>query len=146
MTVRSDSATGVLGPERCVLVLDRTLLVGLAANAAAVLALSIGARFPQLPGHDLVDAEGSAHPGLIPRGLPVLSAPGDGLPGLRAAALDVGLDVVDFPTAGQQTTDDAAFARAVAGTSGGELTYLGVAVCGSSNAVRKLTGAFPLLR
>jgi hypothetical protein len=133
-------------PQRCVIVVDAGLPAGLAANAAAVLALSIGARFPQLPGRDLLDADGSAHPGLIPMGLPVLSAPADRLPALRAAALDVGLDVIDFAAAGQQTTDYEAFAFAVARTPEAELTYLGVALCGPSRAVRKLTGAFPLLR
>lgn len=138
--------TETTSPERCVIVVDLTLPPGLAANAAAVLALSIGARFPQLPGRALLDADGSAHPGLIPMGLPVLSAPADRLPGLRAAALTAGLDVVDFPTAGQQTTDYDAFAAAVAGTPGGELSYLGVALCGPSKPVRKLTGGFSLLR
>jgi len=133
-------------PERCVIVVDQALPPGLAANAAAVLALSIGARFPQLPGQNLVDADGSVHPGLIPMGLPVLSASADRLAGLRAAALDEGLDVIDFPTAGQQTTDYDAFAGAVASTLGAELTYLGVAVCGPSKPVRKHTGRFPLLR
>lgn len=46
-------------PERCVIVLDEALPPGLAANAAAVLALSIGGLFPQVPGHDLVDADRS---------------------------------------------------------------------------------------
>lgn len=133
-------------PDRCVIVVDLTLAPGLAANAAAVLALSIGARFPQLPGRDLIDADGSVHPGLIPMGLPVLSAPADRLSGLRTAALAAGLHVIDFPTAGQQTTDYEAFAGAVASTPSGELTYLGVALCGPSKPVRKLTGAFPLLR
>lgn len=133
-------------PERCVLVLDEALPPGLAANAAAVLAVSIGARFPQLPGRDLVDADGSAHPGLIPMGLPVLSAPAERLTALRAAALDRGLDVIDFPTSGQQTTDYDAFAAAVAASPTAALTLLGVALCGPSKPVRKLTGGFPLLR
>ena len=133
-------------PERCVLVLDEALPPGLAANAAAVLAVSIGARFPQLPGRDLVDADGSAHPGLIPMGLPVLSAPAERLTALRAAALDKGLDVIDFPTSGQQTTDYDAFAAAVAASPTAALTFLGVALCGPSKPVRKLTGGFPLLR
>ncbi len=133
-------------PARCVVVVDQALPPGLAANATAVLALSIGARFPQLPGHDPVDADGFAHAGLIPMGLPVLSAPGDRLTALRAAAIDAGLTVIDFPTVGQQTTDYDAFAAAVLGTPSAELTYLGIALCGSNRPVRKLTGGFPLLR
>ncbi len=138
--------TELARPERCVLVLDESLPPGLAANAAAVLALSIGARFPDLPGPDLVDADGAVHPGLIPMGLPVLSAPADRLGALRAAAFDAGLHVIDFPTGGQQTTDYAAFAASVADTPTAELAYLGLALCGRSKAVRKLTGGFPLLR
>ena len=133
-------------PERCVLVLDEALPPGLAANAAAVLAVSVGARFPQLPGRDLVDADGSAHSGLIPMGLPVLSAPAERLTTLRAAALDRGLEVVDFPASGQQTTDYDAFAAAVAASPTAALRLLGVALCGPSKPVRKLTSGFPLLR
>ena len=35
-------------PQRCVIVLDRELPIGKAANAAAVIALTIGQRHPQL--------------------------------------------------------------------------------------------------
>lgn len=133
-------------PERCVIVVEQSLPPGLAANAAAVLALSIGARFPGLPGQDLLDADGTAHPGLITTGLPVLSAPADRLTALCADARDLGLHVVDFPTAGQQTTDYAAFAASVADTPADALGYLGVALCGPSRPVRRLTGGLPLLR
>ncbi len=91
-------------PERCVIVVDQTLPAGLAANAAAVLALTVGARFPQLPGQDLPDADGDVHPGLIPMGLPVLCAAPDRLAALRAAALDGQLHVIDFPAASRPPT------------------------------------------
>ena len=53
-------------PERCVIVVDESLPPGLAANAAAVLALTLGAREPALVGADLVDADDRSHPGLFP--------------------------------------------------------------------------------
>ena len=56
--------------ERCVIVVDESLPAGLAANAAAVLALTLGAREPDLVGADFVDADAQPHPGLIPIGLP----------------------------------------------------------------------------
>lgn len=133
-------------PDRYVLVVDESLPPGLAANAAAVLALSLGAGAPHLPGRDVVDADGGVHPGLIPVGLPVLSAPRDRLGALRTAALDVGLHVIDFPVAGQQTTDYDAFAASVAGTPAADLTYLGLALCGPAKPVRRLTGGLSLLR
>src|SRR5918992_2780684 len=45
----------VLVSERCVIVVDEDLPAGLAANAAAVLALTLGAREPELVGADFVD-------------------------------------------------------------------------------------------
>lgn len=138
--------TGPGAPERCVIVVDQSLPPGLAANAAAVLALTVGARFPQLIGKDLADADGHVHPGLIPMGLPVLSAPPDRLGPLRATALIAHLHVVGFPTAGQQTTDYAAFAAIIASSPTSALTYLGLAVSGPTKPVRKVTGGLPLLR
>jgi len=129
-----------------VVVVDPALPLGLAANAVAVLALTLGARIPRILGPDVPDASGHHHPGLIPFGLPVLAAPGADLVRLRSSALAAGLLVVDFPTLGQQTTDYAAFTAQVAATSPADLTYLGVAVHGPAKSVRTLTGGLPLLR
>jgi hypothetical protein len=92
-------------PERCVIVVDEALPAGLAANAAAVVALTLGAREPALAGPDLVDADDGVHPGLIPMGLPVLTAPQDDLRRLRERAAHNGVGVIDMPTCGQQTND-----------------------------------------
>src|ERR671915_478039 len=102
--------------ERCVIVIDETLPAGLAANAAAVLALSLGARRPELVGADLLDADDEAHPGLIPIGLPVLRAPRAELAELRAGGRAAGLGVILFPTFGQQTNDYEEVREAVATT------------------------------
>jgi hypothetical protein len=133
-------------PEHCVIVVDEALAPGLAANAAAVLALSLGARAPTLVGEDFRDADGESHPGLIPIGLPVLRAPRAELAGLRERARAAGLDVLGFPTFGQQTNDYDEFRARVARVPTARLQYLGLAVCGPRRAVRKLTGSLPLLR
>lgn len=131
---------------RCVIVVDDALPAGLAANAAAVLAVTVGARTPHVVGADLVDADGGTHPGLIPIGLPVLAAGADALPALRDRALDAGVDVVDFPAFGQQTTDYEAVRAHVATVPAAELRYLGLALQGSRRAVSRLTGGLALLR
>jgi uncharacterized protein DUF2000 len=129
---------------RTVVVIDRTLPKGLAANAAAVLALTLGVHRPGLIGPEYEDGSGSAHLGLIPTGLPVLGADAGELPGLRAAARERGLLVVDFPAPGQQTTDYDEFRSAVAATR--ELAYLAVLVSGRPKDVRAVTGQLGLLR
>ena len=132
--------------ERCVIIVDEDLPAGLAANAAAVLALTLGAREPGLVGADFVDADAEPHPGLIPIGLPVLRAPRADLVELRRGAAADGVRVVDFPVFGQQTNDYEEFRGMVAATPAGELSYLGVALSGSARAVRRLTGRLALLR
>jgi uncharacterized protein DUF2000 len=129
-----------------VIVVDEDLPAGLAANAAAVLALTLGAREPGLVGADFVDADAEPHPGLIPIGLPVLCASRADLVVLRRGAAADGVRVVDFPAFGQQTNDYDEFRGMVAATPAAELSYLGVALSGSARAVRRLTGRLALLR
>ena len=128
------------------IVVDEDLPAGLAANAAAVLALTLGAREPGLVGADFVDADAEPHPGLIPIGLPVLRASRVELVELRRRAGADGVKVVDFPVFGQQTNDYEEFRGMVASTPASDLSYLGVALSGSARAVRRLTGRLALLR
>jgi len=142
-TTRENGATPTV---RTVIVIDRDLPKGLAANAAAVLAHGFGSRVPGLVGPDFEDAAGASHPGLIPLGLPVLGAEAAALPVLRSDAVERGLVVVDLPAAGQQTTDYEAFRAAVAEANVAELRYLAILVSGPPKTVRKLTGSLGLLR
>jgi hypothetical protein len=151
MTVQADRS--ITAPEahpvaatRTVVVLDRDLPKGLAANAAAVLALTLGARRPALVGADFEDAAGGAHLGLFPAGLPVLCAGAAELRALREAALERGLLVVDMPAFGQQTNDYAEFRAAVARTAPDRLDYLGMLISGPKKPVRAVTGQLALLR
>jgi hypothetical protein len=142
----ASSENGATPTVRTVIVIDRDLPKGLAANAAAVLAHGFGSHVPGHVGPDFEDAAGASHRGLIPTGLPVLGAGAGDLPALRAAAVERDLLVVDLPAAGQQTTDYDEFRTAVAGADPGELRYLALLVSGPPKAVRSLTGSFGLLR
>lgn len=133
-------------PMRCVAVIDHALPIGNAANAAAVLALTMGKRQPQLAGEPLVDASGHAHPGLIPIGIPVLGAPGNELAAIRGKAVAAGLEVVDFPVQGQETNDYAEFQRLVSATNPDALRYLGVMIYGAKKKVSRIVGRYSLLR
>jgi hypothetical protein len=130
--------------ERCVIVLDADLPPGLAANAAAVLGVTLGAIVDGIVGPDLVDAAGEVHPGLFEKGLPVLGAPRTTLPGLRERAVRAGLGVIDIPAFGQQTNDYGEVSQHVAGTVTDELEYLGLALHGSRRAVSRVTGTLRL--
>jgi hypothetical protein len=131
--------------ERCVIVLDEGLVPGLAANAAAVLALTLGATVDGLVGADLVDADGDVHPGLFAAGLPVLAAARETLSDLRARALLAGVGVIDIPALGQQTNDYDEVRAYVARTATDDLEYLGLALHGPRRAVSRVTGTLRLL-
>jgi hypothetical protein len=133
-------------PIRCVVIVDEELAPGLAANAAAMVALTLGATVDGLPGADLVDADGSVHPGLIPAGIPILAASRAHMSDLHARAEREGVGVIDFPVFGQQTTDYDAVMDRVAQTPTAELEYLGIALHGPRRAVSRLTGNLRLLR
>ncbi len=132
-------------PTRCVIVVDQDLPAGRAANAAAVIALTIGQRHPLLVGAPLVDGSGMAHPGLIPIGIAVLAAAQAELADVRRKGLAIGCDVVDFPIQGQQTTNYDAFRTAVAATPTDALQYVGIALIGQKNVIRKIVGHLELL-
>jgi Protein of unknown function (DUF2000) len=132
--------------DRCVIVVDENLPAGLAANAAAVLGVTVGARFPAFVGADFEDADRQSHPGLIPFGLPVLRAPRPDLTALARRAREIGLAVVDFPAFGQQTNNYDEFREHVARTPADGLEYLGLSISGPRRAIRGLTGSLPLLR
>ena len=133
-------------PTRCVVIVDEDLPPGLAANAAAMVALTLGATVDGLPGADLVDADGTTHPGLVPAGIPILAASRPQLAAVRARAAQDGVGIVDFPAFGQQTTDYDAVIDRVAQTPTAELEYLGIALHGPRRAVSRLTGSLRLLR
>jgi hypothetical protein len=133
-------------PERCAIVVDVALAVGKAANAAAVIALTLGKRHPHLAGADLIDASGHAHPGLIPIGISVLAAAAADLRDVRVKALKHGIDVVDFPCHGQQTNDYAEFGARVREVPTEELSYVGIGLFGTRKAVGRIIGKFSLLR
>lgn len=133
-------------PERCVIIVDESLPPGLAANAAGVLAVTLGSTLPGLVGEDVVDGDGHRHPGLIRAVLPVLRAPGSRLGAIRDSAVATALGVIDFPAFGQQTNDYDEFRAHVEETPAADLRYLGIALYGERRAVARLTGSLPLLR
>jgi hypothetical protein len=131
---------------RCVVIVDEELPPGLAANAAAMVALTLGATVDGLPGADLVDADGHSHPGLIAAGIPILAASRVQLSDLHARAQRESVGVVDLPAFGQQTTDYESVIERVGHTPAAELEYLGIALHGPRRAVSRLTGSLRLLR
>jgi hypothetical protein len=129
---------------RCVVVVDEGLAPGKAANAAAVMAMTLGTKVPQEIGEDFADAAGGVHAGLFRQGLPILKARSEQLRDLRAKAVAAEVGVIGFPVNGQQTTDYEDFRAMIATLEAPD--YLGLALYGDAKTIRRLTGSFGLLR
>ena len=132
---------------KCVMVLDDALPQGLAANAASVLALTLGRHIDAIIGPDVVDASGATHTGITTTPIPILVAPSEDvrLIRLQADQLD-GLFIVDFTDAAQSTTTYQAYTKRIGSVPTDRLKYLGVALYGAKRPVNKLTGSLPLMR
>jgi hypothetical protein len=132
---------------RVAIILDRDLGGGYAANAAAVLAMSIGKRYPELVGGELADRDGNAHPGITSVPIPILAVEAAELPRLREAAMaEGGLWTVDFTHAARAARDYGTYERELATLGGTELRYVGIAIAGEKAELKRLTGSLPLFR
>jgi hypothetical protein len=130
--------------DKCVLVLADGLDSGVAANVAAVLGVTLGARLP-LVGPDSPDASGEPHLGLTKATIPLLSAPPERLPELRRRARAKGLGVADFTEAAQRRTYPE-YQRELAAAPTDEHRYLGLALYGPKRDVNSVSGSLRLFR
>ena len=135
------------GAVKCVMVISESLPVGLAVNAAGVLAATLGRKVESLVGPDVVDGSGERHAGLVKIPIPVLKADEEAIRNVRSRASGVeGLLVVDVTETAQSSRTYEEYEDRMALTDGNGLGYLGVALYGEKRSVNKLTGNLPLLR
>ena len=134
---------------KCVIVVDHTLPVGLIANTAAVLSMSIGKTVDGIIGDDAVDKDGSIHRGITRAVVPILKGDDKLIRAIRDQLIqqaDDGLFHVDFCDLAQQSRDYEHYTDKLRVTPGDGLNYLGIAICGPDKKVNSLTGSIGLLR
>lgn len=134
---------------KCVMVIDEHLPLGLIANTAAILGATLGRRVPELIGTDVSDASGRTHPGIVAVPVPVLKGDAECVRNLRETLFQEGYEdvfTVDFSELAQGCKEYGDFIEKMERTGGGDLQYLGVALCGAAKKVNRLTGSLPLLR
>ena len=135
--------------EKCVIVVDENLPLGIIANTAAILGITMGMKMPDVVGNDVLDLEGNAHIGIIQFPVPILKGNTEILKKLRTKLFEPQfseLTVVDFSDLAQGCKTYNEFIGKIANTSESRLNYIGIAVCGNKKQINKLTGSMPLLR
>ena len=138
-----------MNEEKCVLVLDENLSLGVAANTAAILGVTLGRSLPELVGRDVVDGSGARHLGIVERPVPVLRGSPETIKALRRRLYQPEfreVTAVDFSELARRCLTYEEFTQRMEDTPEGALEYLGVAVCGPKKQVNRLTGSLPLLR
>ncbi len=135
--------------EKCVIIVDGEQPIGIIANTAAILGITMGKSKPDIVGSDVSDSEGCSHMGIIRFPVPVLKGSREVLKAIRERLSEpkyAELTAVDFSDLAQRCKTYDEFTHNMSDASGNELNYISIAVCGSSKLVSKLTGNLPLLR
>lgn len=134
---------------KCVILIDENLPLGLIANCASVLSLSLGKKVDGIIGYDLKDINNRTHLGITTMPIPILKSNKTQLKELREKLFDDKFNeciVVDFTNVAQKTKTYDDYSELLSTTSQDELEYLGVAIYGSKKLVNKLVGSIGLLK
>lgn len=126
------------------IIVDSALPAGLAANTAAVLALTMGRRIESMIGSDLKDGDGSVHAGITNTPIPILAAHADVIKDIRDSADD--LLMVDFTDCAQRSKTYDVYASVLAASTNETISYLGIGLHGPAKRINKITGSLRLLR
>ena len=134
--------------EKCVMIIDENLPIGLIANTTAVLGATLGKINKQIIGNDVCDLDNKIHPGIVNIPIPILKANSQLIRELLDKTnnyLDE-ISVIDFCDLAQSCKDYEDYTSKMKLTSEKTLNYSGICLYGNKKRINKLTGNLPLLR
>lgn len=135
--------------SKCVMVVDEHLPLGLIANTAAIMGITLGKQMPEVVGADVADQSGNVHLGIIEFPVPILKGSPEIIKEIREKLYQPefqDLTVVDFSSLAQSCKTYEEFIQKMSQIPESTLQYLGITICGAKKKVNKLTGSMPLLR
>ena len=131
------------------MVIDEQLPLGIIANTAAIMGITLGKKMPEVVGADVAEKTGNEHLGIIEFPVPILKGNAESIKTIREKLYEPDfsdLTVVDFSDLAQGCKTYEEFVEKMKGVSEIDLNYLGIAICGAKKKVNKLTGSMALLR
>lgn len=135
--------------EKCVMIIDENLPLGIIANTAAIMGITLGKEMPEVVGADVYDGTANRHLGIIEFPVPILKGNAHLIKTIREKLYEPDfsdLTVVDFSDLAQSCKTYAEFIEKMKCINEANLNYLGIAICGPKKKVNKLTGSMALLR
>lgn len=138
-----------LANEKCVMIIDENLPLGIIANTAAIMGITLGKAMPEVVGADVMDQSGNKHLGIIEFPVPILKGNAENMKEIREKLYQPGFEdvtVVDFSDLAQGCKTYDEFIEKMKQVQEETLSYMGIAICGPKKKVNKLTGSMGLLR
>lgn len=135
--------------EKCVVIIDEKLPLGVIANTAVILGITMGMKMLDVVGKDVFDKNGNIHSGISQFPVPVLKGSDKIISNLRNRLYDdefSELAVVDFTELAQHCKTYDEYVSRMARCENEDLKFMGLAICGNKKKINKLTGSMPLLR
>ncbi len=135
--------------EKCVMIIDEKLPLGIIANTAAIMGVTLGKKMPEVVGEDVKDKTGRNHLGIIEFPVPILKGNAETIKSIREKLYTPefsDLIAADFSDLAQSCKTYNEFIEKMKNVSENELYYYGIAVLGEKKKINKLTGSMPLLR
>ena len=128
------------------IIVNETLPPGLAANCAAVLGITLGARHGGIVGRDTTDRSGTRYVGITTVAVPILKASVEQLGDIaRAARRDPTLLHVLFSEVARTSRTYDEYEERLVERETGDVGIVGLCLAGDNGTIRTLTGSLPLL-
>lgn len=132
---------------KSVCILWEDLPLGIMANTADILGVSLGKHAPTLAREDVYDSTEGKHPGIVQYPLPILKANQETLASIYQKVQTMeDVYFVDFTNIAQSCLDYDDYIQKMKKATQETIEYYGIALLGPKKSINRLSGSLPLLR
>lgn len=133
---------------KAVIIVDAELPPGVITNTAAILGMSLGKKYPEIVGRNLINKDKEIHEGITIIGLPILSADKEKLKSIRdnAKQFENQIFEVNVLNLTRSTRSYEEYAEKLEQVANQDLEYQGILLYGEKKAINKLTGNLSLFK
>ncbi|TLX56616.1 DUF2000 domain-containing protein [Stutzerimonas nosocomialis] len=133
--------------HKCVIVVDKELGLGHAANAVSVIGVSMGRSVEGLVGPDMRSRDNVSYPGVIYSPLPILLSSNELLREILGKALeDDQIHSIPFSALAQSCRTYQEYEERMSSTDSSSIELVAIGLVGPKKKITKLTGSLPLFK
>ena len=135
--------------KKCVLIIDNTQPVGIIANTASVLSITLGRNINSIFGKHIYDKRGGEHLGITQMPIPILGTSSEKIKEIRQQLVSLDLEnlmIVGFTNIAQKSKTYDHYEATMLTTDENDICYIGIAIYGDKKVINKATGNLSLIR